>query len=209
MTATRKKKSPVKLQVKLKKVKKLDSPVTKTDIAKKSAAVAKPEIAASTEIVWLTSEASPYAKTGGLADVSGALPQALSRKGYKVSVIMPYYPKMMGDHNKNVKVCYQNLGVPFLGRTEWTQILEHKVNPNLTYYFIEYHRFYDRPALYDWRGIEYADNSERFIFFCRAAMQAIMALKLKPDILHANDWHSALCCVYLKSELYKYCHNFD
>jgi starch synthase len=209
MTVTRKKTAPVKLQMKLKKMKKLDSPVAKTDITKKSAAGGKPEIAASKEIVWLTSEASPYAKTGGLADVSGALPQALSRKGYKVSVIMPYYPKMMGDNNKNVKVCYQNLGVPFLGRTEWTQILEHKVNPNLTYYFIEYHRFYDRPALYDWRGIEYADNSERFIFFCRAAMQAIMALKLKPDILHANDWHAALCCVYLKSELYKYCHNFD
>ncbi len=155
------------------------------------------------EIVWLTSEASPYAKTGGLADVSAALPLALSERGHRISVIMPYYPQVMGEHNKKVKVCYQLLGVPFLGRTEWAQILEHQVNPNLTYYFIEYHSFFNRPALYDWLGLEYGDNSERFIFFCRAAMQAILALKIKPDILHANDWHTALCCVYLKSPLYR------
>ncbi len=161
------------------------------------------------EIVWLTSEAAPYAKTGGLADVSQALPLALSRKGHRVSVIMPYYPQIMGEHNRNVKVSYELLGVPFLNRMEWAQILEHRISPNLTYYFIEYHSFFNRPALYDWQGIEYGDNSERFIFFCRACMQAILALKLKPDILHTNDWHTALCSVYLRSPLYKHYHNFD
>jgi len=161
------------------------------------------------EIVWLTSEASPYAKTGGLADVSGALPVALSERGHRVSVIMPYYPQMMGEYNRKINVCFQLLGVPFLGRTEWAQILEHKVNPNLTYYFIEYHSFFNRPALYDWLGMEYGDNSERFIFFCRAAMQAILALRIKPDILHTNDWHTALCSVYMKSPLYRNYHNFD
>ncbi len=159
-------------------------------------------------IVWAASEVFPYAKTGGLADVSGALPQSLAERGHKVSVIMPYYPQVMKNFNKDIVIKKKLLGVPFGWGTEWAQILEHKINENLSIYFIEFHQFFDRPTLYDYDGVEFSDNAERFIFFSRAVMQAVLALELKPDILHTNDWHTALCNVYLKSHLYEEFDNF-
>ena len=153
-------------------------------------------------IVFLTSEAHPYAKTGGLADVSFALPAALAQRGHKVSVIMPYYKQQMRKLNLKIHSTHDLLSVPFGERREFAQILEHRLDENLTFYFIEFNLFFDRPALYDWDGTEYPDNGERFIFFSRAAMQAIVKLKLEPYILHTNDWHTALCNVYLHSLLY-------
>jgi starch synthase len=159
-------------------------------------------------IVWATSEAHPFAKTGGLADVSYALPEALAKQGHQVSVIMPFYPQVMAKLDIKFTSKHQMLGVPFGEKTEWSQILEYKLSENLTFYFIEFHRFYDRPALYSWGDTEYSDNGQRFIFLSRAVMQAVLALDLYPDILHANDWHTALCCVYLKSWLYWDYENF-
>jgi starch synthase len=153
-------------------------------------------------IVWITSEAHPYAKTGGLADVSFSLPAALARRGHKVSVIMPYYPQITGPLKLKYAARHEMLGVPLGEKNEWAQILQHKLDKNLSFYFIEFNNFFDRPTLYDWDGIEYSDNARRYIFLSRAAMQTILKLKLKPDILHTNDWHSALCNVYLKSDLY-------
>jgi len=153
-------------------------------------------------IVWVTSEAAPYAKTGGLADVSSALPKALAEKGHKVSVIMPYYPQVMKELTLKTEVVYPELGVPLGWATEWAQIREHKISENLSFYFVEYDLYFDRPTLYDYNGVEFGDNASRFIFFARAAMQTVMALNLNPDILHTNDWTAALCCVYLKTPLY-------
>lgn len=157
-------------------------------------------------LVWITSESTPYAKTGGLADVCGALPKTLSEKGHKVSVIMPYYPQVMKELIVKTKIKKELLGVPFGWTTEWAQIREHYINENLSFYFIEYNLYFDRPTLYDYNTVEYGDNASRFIFFSRAAMQAILALELSPDIIHTHDWQSALCNVYLKTSLYW---NFD
>ena len=157
-------------------------------------------------LVWITSEAAPYAKTGGLADVCGALPKTLAERGHKVSVIMPYYPQLMKDLTAKAKVKRELLGVPFGWTTEWAQLREHYINENLSFYFIEYNLYFDRPAPYDCNGVEYGDNASRFIFFSRAAMQAILALELNPNIIHTHDWLSALCNVYLKAPLYW---NFD
>ncbi|MDB1123345.1 glycogen synthase GlgA [Vibrio algarum] len=160
-------------------------------------------------IVWATSEAAPYAKTGGLADVSYSLPYAMAENGHNVSVIMPYYPQVMGELCEQTECVYELLGVPFGdGNEEWASIRQHKINDNLSFYFIEYDKFYDRPKLYDWGGSEYADNAERFIFLSRAVMQAVLALDIKVDVLHANDWHVALCNVYVKSDLYRSYSNF-
>ncbi len=161
-------------------------------------------------IVWTTSEAAPYAKTGGLADVSYSLPYALAENGHNVSVFMPYYPQVMAEKCDDTECVYELLGVPFGDNNEeWASIRRHKINKNLSFYFIEFNRFYDRPKLYDWDGQEYSDNPERFIFLSRAIMQAILALDIKVDVLHANDWHTALCNVYLKSALYKEFPNFS
>lgn len=159
-------------------------------------------------IVWATSESVPYAKTGGLADVSSALPKALAQRGHSIHVIMPYYPQQMAKLNLKFDSVHEMLGVPFGAGNEWAQIRILKVQENLTYCFIEFNRFYDRATLYDWNGSEYPDNAQRFIFFSRAVMQAILALGLHPDILHLNDWHCALCSVYLRSSLYSGFRNF-
>ncbi|MCW8996151.1 MAG: glycogen synthase GlgA [Psychromonas sp.] len=160
-------------------------------------------------IVWATSEAAPYAKTGGLADVSYSLPYALAENGHNVSVFMPYYPQVMAEKCDDTESVYELLGVPFGdGTEEWASIRRHKINENLSFYFIEHNRFFDRPKLYDWDGNEYSDNAERFIFLSRAIMQAILALDIQVDVIHANDWHTALCNVYLKSSLYNGFDNF-
>ena len=159
-------------------------------------------------IVWATSEAVPYAKTGGLADVSAALPKALARRGHSIHVIMPYYPQQMAKLNLKFDAVHEMLGVPFGDANEWAQIRILKVERNLTCCFIEFNRFYDRATLYDWNGSEYPDNAQRFIFFSRAVMQTVLALGLHPDILHLNDWHCALCSVYLRSSLYSGFRNF-
>jgi len=161
-------------------------------------------------IVWATSEAAPYAKTGGLADVSYSLPYALAENGHNVSVFMPYYPQVMAEKCDDTVCVHELLGVPFgEGNEEWARIRRHKVSENLSFYFIEYDRFFDRPKLYDWDGNEYSDNAERFIFLSRAIMQAVLALEIKVDVLHSNDWHTALCSVYLKSALYNKFENFQ
>ncbi|MFT6986648.1 MAG: starch synthase [Psychromonas sp.] len=161
-------------------------------------------------IVWATSEAAPYAKTGGLADVSYSLPYALAENGHNVSVFMPYYPQVMGDKCDDTECVYKLLGVPFGdSNEEWASIRQHKISENLSFYFIEFDRYFDRPKLYDWDGNEYSDNAERFIFLSRAIMQAVLALDIQVDVLHANDWHTALCNVYLKSDLYNSYENFS
>ena len=89
------------------------------------------------------------------------------------------------------------------GNEEWASVRELKLKNNLTFYFVEFNQFYDRPTLYDWNGSEYPDNPRRFIFLSRAVMEIALHFHLKPDIIHANDWHTALCCVYLRSHLYR------
>lgn len=161
-------------------------------------------------ILWVTSEAFPYAKTGGLADVSASLPEALSKCGHKVSVVMPCYPQVMKDKYSKLTVAKHRIGVPMgSNATKWCRLLEDRISDSLSYYFVEHNDYYDRPTLYDWQGEEYVDNAERFIFLSRAAMQVALALDIKVDILHANDWHAALSCVYQKSALYMSYDNFS
>ncbi len=160
-------------------------------------------------ILWVASEAYPYAKTGGLADVSASLPKALSERGHKVAVVMPCYPQVMKDLYSKLEVARYEIGVPMgVHETRWCRLLEDRISDNLSYYFVEHDSYYDRPSLYDWQGEEFGDNAERFIFLSRAAMQVALTLKMKVDILHANDWHAALCCVYQKSPLYQSYENF-
>ena len=159
-------------------------------------------------IFWVTSEAVPFAKTGGLADVSGALPDALAARGHNVSLFMPWYPQQTARLNLKFSDRLELFSVPSDTGTDWAAIRVFKAKKNLTVYFLEFDKYFDRPRLYDWAGREYDDNAERFIFFCRAAMEAAVRLNLKPDVLHANDWHAALCCVYLKSGLYAGCDAF-
>ena len=161
-------------------------------------------------IILATSEAFPYAKTGGLADVAAALPQALAKNGHHVSVIMPCYPQIFKERFSALTVAIENLSVPSAyGATKWCRVLKEKIDKNLTFYFIEYNEYFDRPTLYDYNGEEFDDNAARYCFLSRAIMETTIALDLKPDVLHTNDWHTALCNVYLKSNLYHNIDNFE
>ena len=153
-------------------------------------------------IFWCTSEAAPYAKTGGLADVSASLPAALAERGHEVTLIMPYYNWKMNKFSPEYNGGMFALEVPSVEGACYCLVRCLEVKKRLTYCFIEYNRYFDRPSLYDYQGREFEDNAERFIFFSRACMELIRHLGKKADILHLNDWHTALCAAYLKSPLY-------
>ncbi|MBO5761008.1 MAG: glycogen synthase [Lentisphaeria bacterium] len=154
-------------------------------------------------IFWCTSECTPYAKSGGLADVSASLPAALAERGHEITIIMPYYNWKMNKLSLHYNGGMFTLEVPFAEEKFYCRVRKLELEKNLTYCFIEYDRFFDRPALYDYQGNEFEDNAERFIFFSRACMELIRYLGKKADILHLNDWHTALCAAYLKSPLYR------
>ncbi len=153
------------------------------------------------KIAFTTSEAYPFAKTGGLADVSNALPVALARRGHDVRIIMPRY-YMVDRERYGLRVIGGPLGVPLGGGEKWAAVLESRHIPEVPVYFIEHDLYFGRDGLYDDGHSAYADNAERFIFFCRGALQALKDTGFVPDIIHCNDWQTGLIPVYHKT-LYK------
>ena len=144
-------------------------------------------------ILFVTSECAPFSKSGGLADVAFSLPPALQQAGDNVEIIVPYY-KMThdnyGDQIQYVKTCECRLG---------SQLIRYNLRrgelSGVTVWFIEHENFFHRPKLYG-----YGDDSLRFAFFSRAVIDLIGQLTFVPDILHCNDWESALAIIYLKND---------
>lgn len=151
-------------------------------------------------IIYVSPEIVPFAKTGGLADVAGALPKCLSRLGHNVSVFMPLYKGVKTVANPvQTNLAFEIPIHNSLNRGSiYTGFLPDSKTP---IYFIENEGYYGRDELYrnPKTGKDYADNCERFIFFSRGVLEAIKLLKLMPDIIHCNDWQSALIPVYLKN----------
>lgn len=145
------------------------------------------------KILYVTSEANPFAASGGLADVMGALPQEIARKGADVELIMPYYQSIRKKYGTTLKkVC--DISFSLAWRKTGASIFSAKLN-GVTYYFVENHYYFDRASFYG----EY-DDAERFAFFSLAVMEFIIQRGVAPDILHANDWQAALTVIYLKSK---------
>jgi len=145
-------------------------------------------------VLFVTSEVVPFAKTGGLADVSGAMPIAMRRKGVDVRVIMPLYRQI--DRAKyNISQVADRVAVP--GFNEYASIFK-SVYQGTTFYFVGNERYYDRDHLYTTPEGDYEDNADRFIFFCRSILESCKSLNFRPDIIHCNDWQSALIPLYLK-----------
>ncbi len=151
----------------------------------------------SLRVVIVASEVVPFAKTGGLADVAGALPVALARLGHQVSVIMPRYPTIERAVRSLEKV-YAGFTVPMGSSTEEGVVWSARIAPRIPVYFIEHHAYFDRDALYTSIDGDYPDNAQRFAFFAKAVLEACRALKLQPDIIHCHDWQTALIPAYLK-----------
>jgi len=152
------------------------------------------------KILIAAAEVVPFAKSGGLADVVGALPKALRKLGHDVRVVMPRY-YIIDKDKYNLKPLEGSLGVPMgvIGE-EWAGVYEGVLpGSDVPIYFIEHERYFGRKGLYDENGIAFSDNDNRFIFLSRAAMQLAKKLHFKPDIIHANDWHTAAMPIFLNT----------
>lgn len=137
------------------------------------------------KILIAASEVVPFAKTGGLADVAGALPIALEEEGQEVIIIMPRYKAISDDKFKIARV-KEDISCSRIGK-------------NIKVYFIENEKYFSRDALYGDKLGDYKDNLDRFSYFCRRALKLAEEIKFKPDIIHCHDWQSALLPVYLKT----------
>jgi starch synthase len=151
-------------------------------------------------ILMVASECVPFVKVGGLADVVGTLPKYLSRVGHDVRIILPKYRKIDGK-KYNLQALPYRLAVKVGNDTESFRIKYCVTEDKTTVYFIENMRFFDRPEIYGHNGSDYGDNRERYIFFCRAALEAVKALMFRPDIIHCHDWQTGLIPAYLKTNL--------
>lgn len=156
----------------------------------------------SLKILIASPEVVPFAKTGGLADVCGALPQALARLGHQVKVILPKYRTVGGAKFKLEDVKGEISPVPVGDKDVKIAVKSHKLaSPKVEYLFIDSDKHYDREELYKdpSTGLDYQDNNERFILFARGILEILKATNWRPHIIHANDWQSALIPAYLKT----------
>ncbi len=142
-------------------------------------------------ILYVASEATPFIKTGGLADVAGSLPYALQAQGHNVTVVMPFYSQI-GQELKDKMIKIAEFYVDLQWRRQYAGVLEYK-EEGLTYLFIDNKFYFDRHAIY---GL--GDDGERFVFFNKAVVQMIRKLDINLDIVHANDWHCGLVPLYIK-----------
>ena len=146
-------------------------------------------------IMFVTSEAAPYAKTGGLADVCSSLPKALAKK-HKVAVVMPLYSSI--DTVKHGITELMSGCCVHMGNCEEFYSLWHASDSGVDFYFIKFDKYFNREGIYHTRGGEYGDNPYRFSFLSRASFQVAHDIDFQPDIMHANDWQTSLVPYYLK-----------
>jgi len=150
------------------------------------------------KIVMISSECVPFAKTGGLADVVGALPITLKTLGHEAIVVMPLYSAIHRDRYQ-LRQVLAPFGVWMGNCQQWCAVYQSEA-AGFTTYFIEFQRYYDRFGYYhDAQMGDYLDNAERFGFLCLAALQLCKALGFEADIVHAHDWQAAPAVAYLKT----------
>jgi starch synthase len=150
-------------------------------------------------ILLASSEVAPFAKTGGLADVAGALPKALAKLGHDVRVVLPKY-RMVDAGKHKLRQVLASLAVPVAGRVEQATIWEGAIE-SAPVYFVQHDGYYDREALYQSKQGDYPDNAERFAFFSRAILEMARPLDFLPEIYHCNDWQTGLVPTYLRTTL--------
>jgi starch synthase len=147
-------------------------------------------------VLFVASEGVPFAKTGGLADIVGTLPQALEELGVEVKVLMPYYG-MVKQGKTPTTLIAEDLEVN-LGLINHSFNLMAPTAPGSPFYFVERDEFYERSNLYGTPRGDYFDNLERFAFFSGAILPFCRALDFHPDLIHCHDWQSALVPLYLR-----------
>ncbi len=144
-------------------------------------------------ILFASSEVAPFIKTGGLADVAGSLPQALVRMGHDVRVILPLYERV-GQEWRDQMTYLQNYNVHLAWRTPYCGLFELQKD-GVTYYFIDNEYYFKR-----WDVYGHFDDAERYAFFSRAVIETPGHVGFWPDVIHCNDWQTALVPIYLLEE---------
>jgi starch synthase len=148
-------------------------------------------------IVFVASECVPFAKTGGLADVAGALPPQIARLGHKVTVYIPFYARLRAQFPEP-SYAVRSITVPFRYYNRFASIVDGGLRSGVQYYFVDCPDLFDRPELYGPAGGDYPDNAERFAFFSRAVLEATKVLGV-PDVFHVHDWQTGLIPIYLET----------
>lgn len=143
------------------------------------------------KVLFIATECTPFIKTGGLADVIGALPQALEKENVEVRVMLPKYVDIPTNYKEQMKLITV-LNITLGWRNQYCGLWQLK-HDHITYYFIDNEYYFKRSSLYG-----HGDDAERFAFFNRAVMELLPYLDFQPDILHANDWHAGLISLYLQ-----------
>jgi starch synthase len=150
-------------------------------------------------VVFVASEAVPFAKTGGLADVAGALPRALQRQGHQTTLIVPCYPRARSAGSELIETGL-TLHIPVGARVINGTVRQGRLpRSDVPVYLIDQPGYFDREGLYGNRLGDYDDNCERFVFFDRAVLETIRILRLHPEVIHCNDWHTGLIPVYRRT----------
>ena len=142
-------------------------------------------------VLYVTSEAYPFCKTGGLADVAGSLPPALARSGVEAAVILPLYDRI-GEQWRRQMTFRRYIYVDLGWRHEYCGLFSLE-RQGVTWYFVDNEKYFRRGRLYG----EF-DDGERFAFFSHAVIDLLPSLDWMPDVLHCNDWQTALVPIYLK-----------
>ena len=149
--------------------------------------------------VWfLASEVAPFAKTGGLADVAGSLPQALKKVGVDVRVGVPFY-RMAKEENFPTRKAAAGLEVSLGNRTLRGEVLETATAEGVPVYLFDREDLFDRPNLYGTAEGDYYDNLERFTYFSQAALLFASKEGLQFDIIHCHDWQTGLIPTYVRT----------
>lgn len=145
------------------------------------------------KILYAASEAVPFCKTGGLADVSGSLPAAIAAEGVQMAVVLPLYQRVREQFGPELEyLCYDYVNLA------WRRCycgLFRLLRDGVTYYFLDNEQYFNRRNLYG-----YMDDGERFGFFSRAVVRMLPHMAFWPDVIHCNDWQTALIPVYLKDD---------
>lgn len=149
------------------------------------------------KIAFLVSEAIPYAKTGGLADVAGALPKYLNKLGVDARLFIPFYREVR-KKGLPLETVLDSVEVNLGGRKTVFAVKTYS-GSGLPSYFIEKNEYFDRDFLYGTAAGDYPDNGERFGFYSLAVLETIKRLGFAPDVLHCHDWQSAIALAYLRT----------
>ena len=143
------------------------------------------------KILLASSEVHPYSKTGGLADMVGALGKALARAGHEACIVTPLY-RSIRQRFPALRPADWQFDLPLGAQRVQAQLWSLEVENGLTVYFVDQPEFYQRAGLYLENHVSYPDNAERFIFFSKCIAHLARYLPGRPDIVHVHDWQAAL-----------------